>query len=636
MARRIKIRLATVSLTLGALLALGACVPQVDKSGPPNAQGWTPGNQAFWRETSQGSRLVPKAWYDALEQADSTSPFSDQAYLATFGYLPSAPGRLSQRGVNLPIGFTVDKQSDQDLKHTGLAWYGGQKHDAGNAEPWVGMNCAACHSSNITYQGENFMVDGAPTVADFQSFIAALDKALRQTLGDDDRFGRFAAKVLSGKDSEPNRTLLKQQLGVLVAWQERVAKMNGDPFTRASGEQKGFVQPYGYGRLDAVGHILNKVALYNEAVPQSGNLSDAPVSYPFLWDISKHERVQWNGSASNAKLKLAKTRDIDYGALGRNTGEVIGVFGEVITTKPGLVNVLKGFKSSVDTNGLVSLEELLSELKPPPWPGKFGALDTALVAKGDAIFDRLNCGACHNDAKTWKPGQPFEHMTTLKEMSADNRANLTDIWMACNAATRLANTGNLQGAKSGVTGGPKFGATEPAFNQLAYTVKLTLIGKKGTIIERIGKIFFNVEPPRTILGAAQDPDDIRQAQAEQCITGNGFPPETQKILAYKARPLDGIWATAPYLHNGSVPTLYHLLLAPKDRPTSFFSGAHEYDPKFGGYVWKDPPAGRFSKFSTTDASGKPIIGNSNAGHDYGVGTLSEPDRLALLEYLKSL
>src|SRR5690625_3270750 len=59
------------------------------------------------------------------------------------------------------------------------------------------------------------------------------------------------------------------------------------------------------------------------------------------------------------------------------------------------------------------------------------------------------------------------------------------------------------------------------------------------------------------------------------------------LLSYKARPLNGIWATAPYLHNGSVPTLYDLLLPakrpddPEDgeyRPDEFMVGSREFDP----------------------------------------------------------
>jgi hypothetical protein len=618
MARKTGMGTIGAALTIGAVLALGGCTPSVDKTGPANAQGWSPGNQRFWWETSQGSRLVPKAWYDALEQVDSTALFSDQTYLAQFGYLPSAADRLAERGENLPIGFAVDKQSDTGLARTGLHWYEGQKSDKEHAEPWVGMNCSACHTTKITYKTDEFLIDGAPTTADFQGFINAFDGALRQTLTMDDKFGRFATKVLVGKDTPANRALLKTKLGEMLAWQDRVAKLNGD-------RPGGPVKPYGFGRLDAVGHILNKVALYNMAVPQNGNLANAPVSYPFLWDITKQKRVQWNGSASNAKLKLNKG-ELDYGAMGRNTGEVIGVFGEVMTVKPGSkLQTLKGFQSTVSIDGLVRLEEVLMKLESPKWPVQFGAIDEPKRVRGEQVFDQLKCGSCHIEKEDWKEGEPIERMLTLKEMNAATPSNLTDIWMACNAATIVANTGNLQGAKDGIFTGNEFGPVEPVFGQLAYTVKLSLLGKKRDIIDKIAQIYLGIEKQPVIEGV-EDPTDT----AQRCISGDGFGAETQKILAYKARPLDGIWATAPYLHNGSVPTLYHLLLAPQDRPKTFFSGSREFDPQFVGYVWKNAPAGPHSLIDTS------VFASSNQGHDYGVGGLSEPDRLALLEYLKSL
>src|ERR1700694_4819378 len=53
---------------------------------------------------------------------------------------------------------------------------------------------------------------------------------------------------------------------------------------------------------------------------------------------------------------------------------------------------------------------------------------------------------------------------------------------------------------------------------------------------------------------------------------------------YNALPLGGVWAQAPYLHNGSVPTLYHLLV-PSERPTVFMKGRLDYDKKLVGYAW---------------------------------------------------
>jgi len=118
---------------------------------------------------------------------------------------------------------------------------------------------------------------------------------------------------------------------------------------------------------------------------------------------------------------------------------------------------------------------------------------------------------------------------------------------------------------------------------------------------------------------------------------------TDPLLAYKGRPLSGIWATAPYLHNGSVPTLYDLLLPPKDRPPSFPVGTREFDPIRVGFVTRGPD-GKIAQPSTEnsfvlrtrDDAGRVIDGNSNAGHDYGNAALTDTERWELVEYLKGL
>ena len=80
---------------------------------------------------------------------------------------------------------------------------------------------------------------------------------------------------------------------------------------------------------------------------------------------------------------------------------------------------------------------------------------------------------------------------------------------------------------------------------------------------------------------------------------------------YKSRPLDGIWATAPYLHNGSVPNLDALLRPVVKRPLAFTIGVKTFDPVRVGYQ-TDAPG--FPKFNVNDPNGSPIVGNSNAGH----------------------
>lgn len=104
----------------------------------------------------------------------------------------------------------------------------------------------------------------------------------------------------------------------------------------------------------------------------------------------------------------------------------------------------------------------------------------------------------------------------------------------------------------------------------------------------------------------------------------------RKTSGYVAAPLEGIWLTAPYLHNGSVPTLTDLLEPPESRPRRFWRGYDVYDQARGGFVSAGEDAERAgTAFDVT------LPGNGNAGHTYGV-TLPPGEKRALLEYLKTL
>ena len=111
----------------------------------------------------------------------------------------------------------------------------------------------------------------------------------------------------------------------------------------------------------------------------------------------------------------------------------------------------------------------------------------------------------------------------------------------------------------------------------------------------------------------------------------------QELRAYKARPLEGIWATAPFLHNGSVPTVYQLLSPQAERDQTFYRSSFEYDPRHLGY--------RTEAFDGGFVLDTRISGNHNSGHEFRagprgngvIGRLLQPEeRWAVLEYLKVL
>jgi mono/diheme cytochrome c family protein len=103
----------------------------------------------------------------------------------------------------------------------------------------------------------------------------------------------------------------------------------------------------------------------------------------------------------------------------------------------------------------------------------------------------------------------------------------------------------------------------------------------------------------------------------------------RKTNGYANMPLDGLWLRAPYLHNGSVPTL-RALLFPEERLTAFYRGYDVYDWKHVGFVVSGPEAEREGVLFDTRQRG-----NGNGGHLYGT-TRSRDEKEALLEYLKTL
>lgn len=115
----------------------------------------------------------------------------------------------------------------------------------------------------------------------------------------------------------------------------------------------------------------------------------------------------------------------------------------------------------------------------------------------------------------------------------------------------------------------------------------------------------------------------------------------RKTAGYANMPLDGLWARAPYLHNGSVPTLRDLLKKSEDRPRRFYRGDDAYD--FQNVGFSSPiPTDDLPQPTMRLESGRILVlldtrspGNGNTGHEYGTDLVDE-DKAALLEYLKTL
>ena len=611
------------------MLANSQCSNWSSDDATKSVQGWSMAQTIAWYTQSQGSRLVPQAWIDHLEQADAAQPFLDPAYIARFRYLPnptsgwSAPEASCPFDTKLPLGFTVDCQDDEKFTPTHLRWKAGQA----NNEPWVGMNCSACHTSVLSYQGKSMRFEGGPTMADFQGFTESLEKALRAAADDPQKFDRFAAGVLGANAAQGDRDMLMAALKTRNDWNARLAALNATDLR------------YGFGRLDAIGHIFNKTALLAMPQPdqkQLANPSDAPVSYPFLWNVPQLNKVEWNGLADNIPI----ANGVDVGALGRNTGEVIGVFGDVTIAPPA--GALSGYVSSIQIPRLIEMEEQISWLQPPKWPAWLPPLDQAKVDRGRTLFTGKHCDTCHSvPSASWKRDDRYKVQLIQDFVPASfaaapaTPASLlqtpvgTDMWMSCNTVMDRAHSGAFKTAKAG------FGGVETTADD-AFNVSMVKNAVIGSILQEKGAVLatglagvFGIDrglpPPHLGATFAAAASEAKEQRRTACLQ---FAHPEQ--IVYKARPLQGIWATAPYLHNGSVASLYELLLPAEKRMANFHVGTVEFDPKTVGYVTDASAAGNEFTFDTS------LDGNKNAGHDYGNAQLSDDERWALVEYMKSL
>ena len=328
--------------------------------------------------------------------------------------------------------------------------------------------------------------------------------------------------------------------------------------------------------MDALGVIMN--ALTDTALdkPENARPPNAPVRLPWVWNSSSYARVQYNGSISNAGL----------GPLLRNIGQTLGVYGTVDLTKPGVT-----YPSSVSVADLVALEGLIRKLEPPAWPvDMLGPIDKAKAERGTAVFAQA-CASCHAAHERDANGLIPVPLVALADIGTDPLA-------ARNFMTRPADTGLLEGRPIAVFGGNPFGPRAGA---------ATIIGHVSTAV------------------AAQVPRDRLMAGLQAYRASIAANPG--RLDAYKAIPLAGVWAGAPYLHNGSVANLAQLLIPPAQRAAKFTVGGRDYDPAVVGY-----PADTAVPGYVMDTT---LPGNAATGHSYGT-TLPDDAKADLIEYLKTL
>jgi hypothetical protein len=534
----------------------------------PQGPNWTEATRLQFYSQDQGSQIMPLAWFEALQQPNGEPFVADS--LSRYGYLPNPASPTP----GLPVGFTVNGSGNSTM---------------------VGMTCAACHTRQIVSGGVAYQIDGGPAIVDFQSFLADLDTAVATLLGSDADFADFAAAVLGPSPTPEQQAELRT---AVEAWFLRYDTLIQNALP---------TPPWGVGRLDAVAMIFNRLTGLDLGPPPSRLIAEniqpatAPVRYPFLWNAPIQDLTQWPGFASNGNSILG---------LARNLGEVMGVFA---TFAPQ--NAWYGIDyltvNSANFPGLLALEELIRKIGPPQWPW---TVNNTLADQGEAVFNRPTasggCIDCHGiepgitrpiDQKTWA--------TPVINVGTDTHEYEIMAWMA----------------KTGVLKGVSTLADSTPLKPEDSAINILGIALTGAIEQ------FCLEHPIdcSIDGSAQGLESsptvggLKDLYKLRGLAGTGG--------AYESRVLEGIWAAAPYLHNGSVPTLAQLLTPAAQRVQTFAVGP-DYDQVNIGLAATQTQFGYAFQATGCDDLDS---GNSNCGHEYGT-TLSESDKQALLEYLKTL
>ena len=705
-----KIAVVVAAAGLVALVAVAEFPDQLQKIVPPLAQllppplpepapikeahwldqNWSIEDRHWFHHASQGTATfpVPYTWFMALEQPGIhliTRPglLSDSNYLQRFGFLPSPKTIHTDEATLHRFGYYASgaktepaPESVAGLKPTVAENFDGLpvgfSRMPGAADPTtgapqpdlIGLTCAACHTGHINYQGVSVRFDGGPGMVDLLKLESATGGSLLYTLWWPGRFKRFAARVLGPDATRAQRDELEKGLSKafkgVFAQKSALDKMHKDTNRQDTEE--------GYGRLDALNRIGNQVFATDMGINGLQGFDknlvarDAPVSFPPIWTVPWLLWAQYDASIEQPLI--------------RNAGEALGVFA-LLNLSPDVPSDTL-FRSSMALENLVRIEAMLrgpddpfkqdpkrfGGLQPPKWPAQIfpndpaWKIDPARVTKGRALYAEI-CAECHlgpvddpafdtqfPDQSVWKSEHWDAGTESLKPVQKSVSGMGTDSAQAEVLGKRKVDlpgfldvqpARDMQPAADG-KGSECTDLPAPSTyssTDMPYSIALM------TTVELVSRKWMN-------------DNHVSEADQKELWGPRKNCPNPGADLHYRARPLNGVWATAPYLHNGSVPSLYWMLMPAGQRPKQFCMGFRDFDPQQVGFHVEanEAPSCKNGEtlFTVTDADGKPLHGNSNLGHSlegsavapdaHKAGVigrlLTDEERKDLIEYLKTL
>jgi len=516
----------------------------------------------------------------------------------------------------LPIGLTLEKP-------------GGLPVNA------IGINCSACHVGEFKYDGQSFRVEGAPNLIDLigfkQDLVASVEHAMSHPRSAFRLIRNMAKQHKEAKeflehvpDYDSMHKLgdfgggLTSRLNDIVVQEQKRAKF-GSALSRS---KRHLTAAHASKETISSEHDIDDTAIDLLALSVPKDSSIAGVSQENRKEMVESTMSQW---AYSVRLLLAWAETVKKNlgdkslmtAPGPGRADAWGAlrslfFGACEQTAPSSIpplwntanfaryqwngttntNVERGFSAAIGAgaffdsktgvspirmDNLMQLEEYAAKFAVPKWPNEyFPAIDERLRKRGETLYID-HCTSCH-DAGHPNPKTGLTEFPTfeVEELGTD--------------ATYLENF------------------NEPVGNE-------PFAEAMQSILHRIEVEYYRENKTDDSTKQKWEPESRRPGTWDSPTT-------------YPAKSMDGIWATAPFLHNNSVPTLYDLLLPASERPKLFFVGTREFDPERVGFRYDVTANPKGFEFDTR------LKGNGNSGHEYGT-SLSDEERYALVEYLKT-
>ncbi len=585
-----------VVLACGYLLTACAHLESLPKSSGPDVphveSGLSRADLETFYELPMGTGIFEFHGFMAIRDPKTGELFAKN--LERFGFLadPDSP-------TGLPVGMTVERP-------------------AGVPFEMIGLNCAACHTAEFRYNGQSFRVDGAPNRIDLFAFKQDLVNAAEHTLHHPE--AGFVLLLQMAHDHASTKKLLREvesrdellEQGDLGKALSDEINMVVERDSQAHQNADVALPEFAYSTDNSAAHLAGLNARDGGPLDQDDPKRRHRHVEDTLDEWERNVRL-FSSWVHIVKANLRTPAGMTPPGPGRADawGAVRNVlFDQRPLTAPASIppiwgvgsyewfqwngttntNVQRGIaaaigagayfdrrtgESPIRVDNIFRLEGLATAMHPPRWPDVFPAIDATKADRGRVLYE-AKCARCHNASTTTEGGLIRFPEYTVEETGTDP-----------NYVRNFA---------------------EPAGDQ-------SYVSRLGEFMGKMEEQYYRAHTVSAATRAEWEPASRR-------------PGQWRAPLSYPARSLAGVWSTAPYLHNDSVPTLHDLLLPAQQRPARFYTGSREFDPQRVGYLSDAGAPGASFEFDTG------LSGNSNAGHDYG-SELSDAERWDLIEYLKT-